>query len=145
MGKWCLHASSFIFYWIIIKVAGNQDRHKSLVEFDLGPNQTIHFGFTCPWVTKISHFLNLSISEISCFNSVKFVSINENQSHSYWLPPWTFCFLYFWCKITSFCFVLENIFWKMEKKVYGRVSVNTLFFPPFFLKSCFYKCVWQTL
>ena len=56
MGKWCLYASLFIFDWIIIKVAGNQDRHKSLVEFDFGPNQTTHFGVTCPWVTKISHF-----------------------------------------------------------------------------------------
>ena len=56
MGKCCLHASSFIFDGIIIKVAGNQDRHKSLVEFDFGPNQTTHFGVTCPWVTKISHF-----------------------------------------------------------------------------------------
>ena len=56
MGKWCLHASSFIFYQIIIKVAGYQDRHKSLVEFEFGPNQTTHFGVTCPWVTKISHF-----------------------------------------------------------------------------------------
>ena len=56
MGKWCLHASSFIFYQIIIKVAGYQDRHKSLVEFDFGPIQTTHFGVTCPWVTKISHF-----------------------------------------------------------------------------------------
>ena len=37
MGKWCLHASSFIFDRIIIKVAGSQDRHKSLDEFDLGP------------------------------------------------------------------------------------------------------------
>ena len=55
MGKWCLHASSFIFYQIIIKVAGYQDRHKSLVEFDFGPNQTTHFGVTWPWVTKISH------------------------------------------------------------------------------------------
>ena len=36
MGKWCLHASSFIFDRIIIKVAGNPDRHKSSVEFDLG-------------------------------------------------------------------------------------------------------------
>ena len=36
MGKWCLHASSFIFDRIIIKVAGNQDRHKSLDEFDFG-------------------------------------------------------------------------------------------------------------
>ena len=50
MGKWCLHARSFIFDWIIIKVAG-----KSLVEFDFGLNWTTHFGVTCPWVMKISH------------------------------------------------------------------------------------------
>ena len=56
MGKWCLHASSFIFDWIIIKVADNQDRHISSVEFEFGRNQTTHFGVTCPWVTKISHF-----------------------------------------------------------------------------------------
>ena len=37
MGKWCLHASSFIFDRIIIKVAGNQDRHKSSDEFSFGP------------------------------------------------------------------------------------------------------------
>ena len=48
MGKWCLHASSFIFVRIIIKVAGNQDRHKSMVEFEFGPNQTTHFGVACP-------------------------------------------------------------------------------------------------
>ena len=48
MGKWCLHASSFIFDQIIIKVAGNQDRYRSLVEFDFGPNKTSHFGVTCP-------------------------------------------------------------------------------------------------
>ena len=34
MGKWCLRASSFIFERIIIKVAGNQDRHKSSDKFD---------------------------------------------------------------------------------------------------------------
>ena len=44
MGKYCLHASSFIFDRIIIKVAGNQDRHKSSNEFDFGPDQTTHFG-----------------------------------------------------------------------------------------------------
>ena len=48
MGKWCLHASSFIFDRIIVKVVGNQDRHNSSVEFDFGPNQTTHFGVTCP-------------------------------------------------------------------------------------------------
>ena len=56
MGKCCLHVSLFIFDRIIIKVAGNQDRHKSSVKFDFGPNQTTHFGVTCPWETKISHF-----------------------------------------------------------------------------------------
>ena len=54
---WCLHASSFIFDRIIIKfVAGNQERHKNSVELDFGPNQTTHFGVTCPWVTKLSLF-----------------------------------------------------------------------------------------
>ena len=53
MGTCCLHASSFIFYRIIIKVAGNQDRHKSLDEFDFGPDQTAHFGVT--WMTKMLH------------------------------------------------------------------------------------------
>ena len=56
MEKSCLHVSLFIFDWIIIKVAGNQKRHKSSVKFDFGPNQTTHFGVTCPWVTKISQF-----------------------------------------------------------------------------------------
>ena len=37
MGKWCLHASSFIFDRIIIKVASNQDRHKSSDELDFRP------------------------------------------------------------------------------------------------------------
>ena len=45
MGKWCLYDSSFISDRII-KVAGNQDRHKSSVEFDFGPNMTTHFGGT---------------------------------------------------------------------------------------------------
>ena len=56
MGKCCLHASLFIFDGIIIKVAGNQDRHKSSDEFDFGPDQTTNFGVTCPWMTKILHF-----------------------------------------------------------------------------------------
>ena len=60
MGKWCLHASSFILDQIIFKVPGNhQDRHKSSVEFDFGPNQTAQYGVTCPWVTKTAHFWTL--------------------------------------------------------------------------------------
>ena len=57
MGKCCLHASSFIFDRNLIKVSGNQDRHKSLDEFDFRPDQTTHFGVTCPWMMKIVHFL----------------------------------------------------------------------------------------
>ena len=34
--KWCLYASLFIFDWSIIKVASNQDRHKSSVSSVLG-------------------------------------------------------------------------------------------------------------
>ena len=56
MGKCCIHAGSFIFDRIIIKVTGNQGRHKSSNEFDFGPEQTTHFGVTCPWMTKILHF-----------------------------------------------------------------------------------------
>ena len=37
MGKWSLHASLLIFDRIVIKVASNQDRHKSPDEFDFGP------------------------------------------------------------------------------------------------------------
>ena len=51
-----VHASSFIFDWIIIKVAGNQDRLKSSDEFDFGPDQNTHFWVACPWMTKILHF-----------------------------------------------------------------------------------------
>ena len=56
MGKCCLLASSFIFDRIIIKVAGNQDKHNSSDEFNFGPDQTTHFGVTCPWMTKIFTF-----------------------------------------------------------------------------------------
>ena len=41
--KW---ASSFIFDIIIIKVAGNQDRHKRSVKFGFGLNQLTQFGVT---------------------------------------------------------------------------------------------------
>ena len=48
MEKCYLHACLFIFDRIIIKVAGNQDRHKSSDKIDFGPDQTTHFGVTCP-------------------------------------------------------------------------------------------------
>ena len=72
MGKCCLHADSFIFDRIIIKVAGNQDRHKSLDEFDFGPNQTTHFGVTFPLNDENFTLSNLNISEASGPVLIKF-------------------------------------------------------------------------
>ena len=42
-----------------LKVAGNQDRHKSSEEFDFGPDQTTHFGVTCPWIKKKKYTFEL--------------------------------------------------------------------------------------
>ena len=73
MGKWCLHASAFIFYQIIIKVAGNEDRHKSSYKFDFGPDQTTHFGVTFPQVTKFCTFKQgqmASLDQILCVASL---------------------------------------------------------------------------
>ena len=48
MGKWCLQASSFIFYQIFVKLAGNQDSHKISDEFEFQLGPISHFGVTCP-------------------------------------------------------------------------------------------------
>ena len=44
MGKWFLYAGSFILYQIFVKLAGNQDRHKILDEFEFWPDRISHFG-----------------------------------------------------------------------------------------------------
>ena len=119
MRKWCRHASSFIFDRIIIKITSNQDRHQSSVKFDFGPNQTIHFGVTCPWVTKISYFQtwislkpvgqywsNVICSIIGLGNGcIRFWGRLDQSSMAtespHWLtmgkmisPPFLFCFFY---------------------------------------------------
>ena len=72
MGKCCLHASSFIFDRIIIKVAGNQDRHKSSDEFDFGPDQTTHFVELVALNDENFTHSNLNISEASWLILFKF-------------------------------------------------------------------------
>ena len=44
MGKWWLHASTFIIEQISVKLAGSQDRRNISDEFEFWPDQTIHFG-----------------------------------------------------------------------------------------------------
>ena len=84
MGKWCLHASSLIFYRIIIKVDGNQGRHKSSEEFDFGPlvfmahlyvfwNEIwpwhigLRWAIVALWATCFSSFFFLQFSNILNF------------------------------------------------------------------------------
>ena len=66
MEKCCLHASSFIFDRIIIKVAGNQDRHKSSDEFDFGLQSYL------PLNDENFPLSNLNISEASWPILIKF-------------------------------------------------------------------------
>ena len=72
MGKWCLHASLFIFVRIIIKVAGNQDRHKSLIEFDFWAKSDHSFWSYLPLSDENFTLLNLNISEASWPIFIKF-------------------------------------------------------------------------
>ena len=72
MGKCCLHASSFIFDRIIIKVAGNQDRHKSSDKFDFGPDQTTQPLSYLPLNDENFTLSNLNISEASWPIFIKF-------------------------------------------------------------------------
>ena len=63
MGKWCLQASSFIFYRIFVKLAGNQDRHKISDEFEFQPDRISHFGVMCPcgWIIFSIEIGNLQV------------------------------------------------------------------------------------
>ena len=71
MEKCCLHAGSFIFDRIIIKVAGNQDRHKSSDEFDFGPDQISLWSYL-PLNDENFTLSNLNISEASWPILIKF-------------------------------------------------------------------------
>ena len=45
--KWCVQSSTFIFHWIFVKLAGNQERHNISDEFEFQQDQISHFGVTC--------------------------------------------------------------------------------------------------
>ena len=46
--KRCLQLFSVTFDWIFVKLAGNEDRHKSSNEFEFGPDRIIHIGVIRP-------------------------------------------------------------------------------------------------
>ena len=45
--KWCLQFFSVTFDWIFVKLVGNEDRHKSSSELEVGPDRIIYFGVIC--------------------------------------------------------------------------------------------------
>ena len=72
MGKWCLHASLFIFDQIIIKVAGNQDRQKKLGQVQFWAKSDHTFWSYLPLSDDNFTLLNLNISEASWPILIKF-------------------------------------------------------------------------
>ena len=47
--KWCLQLFSVTFDWVFVKLAGNEDRHKSSNKFEFESDWIIRFGVICPW------------------------------------------------------------------------------------------------
>ena len=60
MGKWYLHACLFILDQILIKVAGNQDRHKSSDKFDFGPLVSMAHLCFLKWDLTFAHWTQVS-------------------------------------------------------------------------------------
>ena len=47
-GGMCLHDFSIVFDWIFLILAGNDDIHKNLDEFEIRPDPTTDDGVSCP-------------------------------------------------------------------------------------------------
>ena len=48
MEKWCCHFLSAVFYPILFILAGNDDMHESLEEFEIPLDPTTDCGVSCP-------------------------------------------------------------------------------------------------
>ena len=71
------------FYWIFVKLAGNQDRHKISDEFEFRPVRISHTGVTRPWGRiKFSIYLWNLKNQLANHNQIVYVSIVG------WLKGW---------------------------------------------------------
>ena len=76
--KWCLQLFSFTFDQLFVKLAGKEDRHKSLNELEFWPDRIIHFGVIRPWVRTLFPQLELRwaiAALLGCLFSVTMSSI----------------------------------------------------------------------
>ena len=107
MGKWCLQASSFILYQIVIKFAGNQDRHKISDEFKFQPDWISHLGVTCPWRRfkfSIDLLRNLQV-QLTFQMKIYWIPCECNSSYSFpqGATPLTVFHQLFWNFSDIFC------------------------------------------
>ena len=77
MGKWCLLANSFIFYRILVELAGNQDRHKIWDKFAFGPDQTL---LALEW-RKFCGKRCLHSNALSLIRSVSNLQVTRTQTY----------------------------------------------------------------
>ena len=87
-GKWCLHLFPITMNSVVIKLTGNEDRHKFSDKFEFRSYLTSHFGVTCPWAVKknispafLSH-LWLDLCHLTC-NEDRHKSSNEFEFGPY--------------------------------------------------------------
>ena len=52
MEESCEHSSSFIFDWINLILAGNEDKYESLDEFKFRPDTTTNSRVICPFMSE---------------------------------------------------------------------------------------------
>ena len=93
MGKWCLQANTFIFDWIFVKLAGNQNRHKISDEFKLWPDRSYvpMSAKNIPYILTLSNILRLGVksqissnsSQIGSFTSV-LRALEKTFQRLYW-------------------------------------------------------------
>ena len=96
--KWCLWLFSVTFDWIFVKLAGNEDRHKSSNEFEFGPDRIIHFGIIRPWAWKFFPIdfkwekgKTIDFSEIIVIYDLKLATDDRSDKKFYFLLTSKLC------------------------------------------------------
>ena len=75
-----MNTSSFIFYSIILILAGNEDMHESLDEFKFQPDTTTNSRVICPCVSeKLMYNVNTSSF---IFDRIFFILAGKEDNHN---------------------------------------------------------------
>ena len=127
MGKWCLQASSFIFDRIFVKLAGNQDRHKILDEFEFRPDRISHFGVMRP-LGRIKFSIDLLWNlqdQLANLDQILYVSS----------LGWGKAAFRFWSRFHQNCSCHGNRKLPLTYNGENHVHANTFSFDPIFVNA----------